>query len=323
MSLRPLMLLVVIGSVWGSTFLFIRIAVPDLGPAMLTFLRVAVAGATLGLLAPRGLWTLVTGPRGRSVAFLGLTFSALPFTLISVSTGILSASFAAILNAMTPAFTAVLGAAWLGRRLQRGQLSGIVLAMTGVLLIVGASPLPVGRGGSAVETLIAIGASLGAAASYAVAGTFLGRRLSDVPVVPLAAGQLLSAAAILAIPAVATLPAQLPPVGNLAAVVALALLGTALPWPAFLLVSRWVGAVPASTVTLLVPAFGVLWAALFLHEPLGIAMIPGAGAIAIGLMLVLRIWRPRRRHGRTSPTRVAAMTATPTAAGLGGWRRWP
>jgi drug/metabolite transporter (DMT)-like permease len=262
---------------------------------LLTFLRVALAGATLALLAPRGLWTLLTGPRGRSVAFLGLTFSALPFTLVSVSTGILSASFAAILNSMTPAFTAILGVVWLGRRLGRGQLTGIVVAMLGVLLIVTTSPLS-GGGGSWIETIVAVAASLAASASYAVAGTFLGRRLVDAPVVPLAAGQLLTAAAILAVPAAATLPGRFPPGGSLLAVLALALLGTALPWPAFLLVSRWVGAVPASTVTLLVPVFGVLWAALFLQEPLGIGIVPGAAAIAVGLLLVLGLVRPGRRE---------------------------
>ncbi len=290
-----------LGAVWGSTFLFIRLAVADLGPVMLSFLRVALAGATLGLLAPRGLWTLLTGPSGRSVAFLGLTFSAVPFILISISTGSSPRRSAAILNAMTPAFTAVVGAVWLGRTLRRGQLAGIAISMTGIVLIVGTSPLP-GGGGSQVETFVAILTSLGAAASYAIAGTYLGRRLRDAPVVPLAAGQLLSAAAILAIPAVATLPAQLPPVGSLAAVVALALLGTALPWPAFLLVSRWVGAVPASTVTLVVPAFGVLWAALFMNEPLGIAMVPGAVAIAAGLLLVLGIVHPGRQSGSSLPT---------------------
>ena len=109
-------------------------------------------------------------------------------------------------------------------------------------------------------------------------------------------GSCLTAAAILAVPAAATLPGRFPPGGSLLAVLALALLGTALPWPAFLLVSRWVGAVPASTVTLLVPVFGVLWAALFLQEPLGIGMVPGAAAIAVGLLLVLGLVRPGRRE---------------------------
>lgn len=290
-STRALALLLALGAVWGSTFLFIRVAVPEFGPVTLTFLRVAIAAAALVLIARRPLWALLTGPRRGAVAFIGLTFSAIPFTLISISTGMLSASFAAILNATTPLFTVLIGAAWLGRALRRDHLVGIALASAGVLLIVGWSPLPEGSGGAAggpgIGTLVAVLASLGAAASYAVAGSFLGRYLHGEAVVPLAAGQLLTASVVLAIPALASLPPQLPSPTSIGALLALALLGTALPWPVFLLISRWLGATGASTVTFLVPAFGVAWAVAFLGEPLGIAMLPGAALIAAGLVLVL------------------------------------
>jgi drug/metabolite transporter (DMT)-like permease len=142
--------------------------------------------------------------------------------------------------------------------------------------------------------------------------------MADAPVLTPALGQQLAAAAWLVLPAAVALPRASFEVGALGALVALALLCTAVAY----LVSFWlierVGAVRTSTVTYIIPVFGVLWGALFLSEPLTPALLAGLGCILMSLALVNR--------GRTvtpairQPAGLALDSAGAPMARPGPWR---
>ena len=124
MKPRDLTDLLLLAAIWGGSFLFMRVAVPGFGPVALAFVR--VAGAAL-LLLPLLLWRGEAGvlrQRWRPLLALGLFNSALPFLCFGYAVYTLPAALAAIFNAATPLFTALIAWAWLGEPLSRWRSLG-------------------------------------------------------------------------------------------------------------------------------------------------------------------------------------------------------
>jgi drug/metabolite transporter (DMT)-like permease len=273
--------LLFLGAVWGGAFLAFRIASPEVGPVWAAEARIGLAAVAMSVLFGRRAWAAFRGRLG-AIVFTGATFAAIPFALIAFAALTLPTAFGALLNASTPLFTAMVGAVVLGHRLSGRVIAGIAVGMTAVLVLVGWSPLPLGP-----DTLLAVAASLGAAFSYAVAGTFVRRRLPDVGGVELATGQLVSASIVLLPVAILSGAPGTPSPTGLAALVGVALVSTALAWPVFFRVLSHTTPTAASTVTFIVPAFGIVWGALALGEPVGPELVAGAGLILVSLVLVL------------------------------------
>ena len=227
--------------------------------------------------------------RGRilPIAFVGATFSAIPFSLIAFASLTLPTGFAALLNAATPIFTALVGAAWIGHRLTGRAFVGMGIGVFAVLVLVGWSPLPLGP-----ATILAVAAALGAALSYAVAGTWVRRRLSDMSGIEVATGQLVTGAMVLLPFAILSGAPGVPGPDGIASLVAVAIFSTALAWPIFFRVSSHTTPTAASTVTFIVPAFGITWGALVLGEHVGVELIAGFALVMVSLVLVLGIRLP-------------------------------
>ena len=311
--------LVYLGAVWGGAFLFFRIAAPEVGPVWAAELRVGIAALALVVFTGRSSLGHLRG-RLRQVAIVGATFSAIPFTLISIGSLVLPASFGALLNAMTPMFTALVGVVWVGQQLTRKVIVGLGFGFAGVLVLVGWSPLELNG-----ETLFAVAATIGATVSYAFAGTYVRRSLPDVPGTALATGQLASATIILLPVAILSGPPGTPSVGGAVSLVALGLLSTALAWPVFFRVLSRNGATAASTSTFVVPVFGMLWGSLALGERIGPEFIAGFGLVLVSLVLILGL-RPSVPTGALRGLRpwlqrvvyaFASRRASPSTAELG------
>jgi drug/metabolite transporter (DMT)-like permease len=186
-------LLVVLASVWGASYTFIKIGIETIPPVTLIAARTLIAGSLL-LVVMR--WRGVALPLERRLlglfAFQALMNSVLPFTLIAWAEKSVDASLAVILNAMTPIFTFLI--TWRVTRHEPAsflKLLGVALGLLGTCLIIGFSAL----GGLGVAVL-AQGAVLLATVFYAVAAVF-GRHFKGLdPMVP-ATGSLLSGAVIL------------------------------------------------------------------------------------------------------------------------------
>jgi drug/metabolite transporter (DMT)-like permease len=303
MRVKDLASLTLLATLWGGSFLFMRVAVPLFGPPLLAFLRVGLAGA--GLLAYAAALGRVPALRGRWRAYLalGALNAAIPYALIAAAELHLTASLAAILNATTPLFAAIVAAARLGERLTARVALGLALGLAGVAILVGWSPLPLDR-----ALLLAVGASLVAALSYALAGVYAKATFAGEPPLTLAIGQQLGAAALLlplALPRVAVEPATLRPsfaVG--AATIALALLSTSLAYLLYFSLIASAGPTRTLSVTFLVPVFGVLWSVLFLRETVGPATLAGLAIILASVLLVTGVRLPALPFpGRPRPAR--------------------
>jgi drug/metabolite transporter (DMT)-like permease len=297
MTLLELAVLVLLAAVWGGSFLFIRVAVPDLGPLPLVLGRVAIAALLLGALAAARRQPLSLRRHWRALLVLGATNAALPFTLISAAELHLTASLASVLNATVPLFAAALGVAY-GERMTAKRGAGLLLGVAGVAILVGWSPLP-----RNLATAASVAAMLVATLSYAFAGVYARRRLVGVPAPTLALGQQLGAAAWLAIPAVATLPDQLPSRAALGALLALGVLSTAVAYLLYFWLLERVGATRTPTVTYLIPVFGTAWGATFLGERVGAGTFAGLAAILASMVLVNDLRLPGRRGAAPAPER--------------------
>jgi drug/metabolite transporter (DMT)-like permease len=304
-SLQDLGFLLFLGAVWGGAFLFLRIAAPQVGPLWAAEIRIGLAALLLLAIAgPRAYRAL----RGRflRVAVVGATFSAIPFSLIAFAALTLPAGFGALLNAATPIFTALVAAAWLGHRLTGRAMVGMGIGVLAVLVLVGWSPLPLGP-----ETFVAVAVSLVASLSYAVGGTFIRRHLPGVSGIELATGQLTSGAILLLPFAILSGPPGAVGTDGLVALIGVATLSTALAWPIFFRVLSHTTPTVASTVTFIVPAFGITWGAIVLSESVGPELIAGFGLVFLSLVLVTNMPMPffgqlRLRLSSALATRSAA-----------------
>lgn len=284
MGARDLGALLLLGALWGASFIFIRVAVPVLGPFVLVDLRVLLAAAALVLCA------VVGGrfPKLRSNwrRFLGLGFlnAAVPFTLIAASEINLTASLAAILNSTTPLFAAVVAAVWIREVLTPRRIGGLLLGIVGVAVVVGWTPVTLSP-----VVLLSIGASLAAALCYGFGGVYAKRAFSGQPPLGMAIGQQAAAGLLLLPPSVVSLPEEAPPPAVVISVLSLALLSTALAYLLYFRLISSVGPTNTLTVTFLVPVFGLLFGALFLAEPVGVGTLAGLVIILSSVALVTEI----------------------------------
>jgi drug/metabolite transporter (DMT)-like permease len=276
--------LILLGAIWGSSFLFIRVAVPALGPFLLMELRVGVAALVLAPLAVALGCVPEVRSRWRQFLVVGLLNAAVPFTLIAFAEIEITASLAAILNSTTVLFSALVAAAWTGEPLTGRKIAGVVLGVFGVAVLVGLDPLPVNG-----AVLLAVGASLGASLAYAISGTYIRQTFSGVRPLTLAVGQQTGAALLLLIPAAATVPVETPSLPVALSALALAILCTAVAYLLYFTLIANIGPTSTLTVTFLAPGFGVLFGVLLLGEPFGPGTLAGLGIILLSVALVAGI----------------------------------
>ena len=182
----------------------------------------------------------------------------------------------------------MLAALWLGQRPSSRTLAGLVTGIVAVVVLVGLSPLE-----PSAHLVVAVLAAIGAAVSYAFAGTFVRRRLPFLSGIEVATGQLVAGALVLLPFAVLSGPPGPLELDSAVALLAVGTLSTALPWPIFFRLSAATTPTIASTVTFVVPAFAIAWGAIALGEPIGAGLLIGFGAVMVSLVLVLGIDMPR------------------------------
>ena len=282
-SARAWAMLVLLGIIWGGAFFLARVAVAEVAPLWLVLLRVALAGLTLHvLLALTGRSLRPYASRWGDFLGMGLLNNALPFSLLFIGQTVLGAGLASILNASMPIWTVLIAHALTSdERLSANKVAGVVLGFAGVAVMLGPAAL-----GALQAPLWAMLLVVAGAISYGFAGIY-GRRFRDVPPMVTATGQL-TASSIVMLPVAflvhGTLEAGAISPDTWLAVVALAVVSTALAYILFFRILAEAGAVNVSLVTLLVPPSAILLGWLFLGETLSAAAWGGLALIALGLV---------------------------------------
>lgn len=278
--------LVALAALWGASYLFMRYAVPSMGPVLMIEVRVALAGGALlaFVLATGG--TLGWRRHWRAYLFVGTVGLAAPFTLIAQAVTVIDASTAAVLNALAPLFASIVAAIWIREPLTPAKIGGIALCLAGTVVLVGWQPVPV-----TPRVLLAASLSVAATALYGYTIVFTKVHLREANPLGTAAGTLLMAAAAMLPFTPATRDFAAIPAGAWIATAGLALLSTAVAFILYYRLIADVGPVKAITVTLLVPVFGMLWGVLLLGEPVTAGRIAGCGIILAGCALILGMAR--------------------------------
>ncbi|MFB8388091.1 DMT family transporter [Microbacterium sp. NPDC055910] len=286
---------VLCGLVWGSSFLFMKVALEGISPAQVVWSRLILGGLTLGLFVllrrdrlPRriGVWLHMT--------VLAVSFCVVPFMLFSWAQQHVTSGLASIYNATTPLMTAVM--AWLVFRVEKlrpGQIAGIVLGILGVMLII--APW---QGLDFSQSVIAQLAILGATACYGFSLAYMRRFVSNTGMSPLVFSFLNIgiAAAIMALltPALVLTPVALDP-WVVASVLLLGCVGTGVAYVWNQNTLRAWGPTRASTVTYMSPVVGVVLGIIVLGESLGWNEPIGALVVFAGILLVQDRLKPIRR----------------------------
>lgn len=301
MNTANLLRLFSLAAIWGGSFLFMRIAAPVLGPAVLIEFRVLLAALFLALVGLVLNKRLHLRAHWKHYFILGFFNSALPFLLFAFAARTLSASVLSVLNATAPMWSALLGAAWTRRAIAPRTLLGLVLGTVGVALLVGFDHVA-SRDGAG----IAIGAALLAALSYGVASLYA-RSAPSVDAFANAHGTMWTSA-LMVLPVLPFFPASgSPTIGIAAAVLALGVLCSGIAYLLYFRLIEEVGTTSALTVTFLNPLFGILWGTLFLGEIIGWYTVAGSAIVLVGTALVTGF---TPRWGRPAPAGAGGGTAS-------------
>ena len=300
MNVRDIRELLLLGALWGASFLFMRMGAAEFGPLALVFVR--VAGAALVLL-PILVWqgqVAALRQHWRAIALVGLLNSALPFVLFTVAALVLGAALMSVFNATAPIWGALVAWAWLGEKPVASRLLGLGIGIAGVVgLAWGKADFKPGEYG--VSPALGIAACLGAAVLYGVAANYSRRKLVGVPPMAQAAGSQLSAAVLLLAPALWAWPAVSPSPAAWAAVAALSLACTGLAYVLYFRLIAHAGAANAMSVTFLIPAFAIAWGWLFLGEQPTATMLLGCAVILLGTALATGALKlPARQPSRVT-----------------------
>jgi len=300
-SRKAVLLFVATSVIWGSSFLFIRVAVEHMPPTTVVFGRTLLGAVFLVPLAIRN--RAFHGLRRNllPVVVVALLDMALPTLLTAWGEQRVSSSMAGILTATDPLFTAVL-ALWLIRSeaVDRKRFTGLVIGFAGVIALLGLD-----FRGSATE-LLGAGAVLLAALGYAGAALLYRRWLADAPALGVTALMTAMCSVAFAAPAAVNLPRQLPPVTSVLALAALGIINTGLAYWLFYLLIDEAGAAAASVITYVMPVVALFLGVGLLGEQLTIGAIAGLILIALGAWLATS---SRQASTRADRSRTTAMPA--------------
>ena len=294
---RDWALLGVLSVLWGGSFFFNEVALRELPPLTLVFLRVALAAMVLlPLLLTYRIALPATSAAWRPYFTIALLNNVLPFSLIVTGQTYIPSGLASILNATTPLFTVVVMAAAGDEKLVMRRVLGVLTGLVGVIILRG-QDLGLGTG-EGVGILLCLAATF----SYGLAALYARRKLSDSPPLATATFQLLASSVMMAaIAAVVERPWQLPMPGATTwlAMIGLAALSTALAYIVFFQILRRSGSTNVMLVTLLIPVTAILLGYVVLGEQISRREILGALVIGSALLLidgrVLGLWPLRFR----------------------------
>jgi len=280
MNTANLIQLFVLAAIWGCSFLFMRIASPVLGPAVLIEYRLAFAGAFLLLVSLALRKKLHVRANWGHYLVLGFFNSALPFFLFAYAARTLSASMLSVLNATAPLWGALLGAIWTRTGISLRTAAGLVLGTAGVALLVGFDHVSARPGAG-----VAVAAALIAAVCYGIASIYA-KTAKKVEPFSNAHGSMW-AAAILIVPLLPFFPSPgVPTASIMGATLALGIACSGLAYILYFKLIADVGATSALSVTFLTPVFGILWGALFLGETVGWYTVACSAIVLLGTALV-------------------------------------
>lgn len=286
MKYKNLLLLIILASLWGPSFLFIKIAVVETSPLQLATLRIGIAAILINIF----LWS--KGQRlskdlkfWKHVLIAGFFAHTLPFLLINWGEQYIDSALASILNGLTPLSTVIIANFMVSdEKLTSQKIFGVLLGFVGLLVLV----LPNILSGLEATQAGIIAVTIGTV-SYGVAIVYAKKHLKNAPSMHAPSAQLLGATVYLVpLSLIIESPANLMDVSwqAIGSVLVLAVFGTAIAFVIYYKILERTSASYLSLVTYLMPIYGVILGVLFMNEIISIEMIGGMLLILAGILVV-------------------------------------
>ena len=289
-------LLFLLAALWGASFLFMKVGVPEFGPIAFMLLRTFIATIVLLPLLFLRKRMRVFIVHWKELLLVGTFNTAVPFILFAYATLTLTAGTTSILNATTPMFGALIGYVWLKDKLSLQSIIGLLVGFVGVALLV------VGNGGegSSSHYLPSLAVLL-ATACYGWSANYTKLHLSNVNSVVFATGSQLAATVVLLPVSLFFIPDEMPSLNAWYAGIALGVACTGIAYVIFFKLIENLGPAKAVSVTYLIPFFGVIWGSIFLGEIITAQVIIGGLVILIGVAMANEVFslvrkKPKRKE---------------------------
>jgi drug/metabolite transporter (DMT)-like permease len=293
-----------LGFMWGSSYLFIKLAVDSFGTFTLIALRLLIGAAFLWVVLRAARTPLPREPRMYGhLLVMAVINIAIPFTLITWAEQSVDSALAAIINASVPLFVLVIAPLFLpDEPIRVNGVLGLMIGFMGVLLIV--SPGLTAADGDPLGELALLGSSV----TYAIGNVYNRRNVRGLPPLIPAVFQVTFALLIvggLAIVLERPWETATPDAEAWFSVIWLGILGSGMAYLAyFRLLGRW-GATRTSLVAYLLPVVGIVLGYLVLQEPIDVSLLAGTALVIGGVALVNGRWGRRPLFSRVPPVEAA------------------
>jgi drug/metabolite transporter (DMT)-like permease len=275
MELKNWILLILLGAVWGSAFMFIKISADDFGPILLVNLRLLLAGALFLPFLLRKKYLAHFKSHFPGILILSIFSNAFPFTMFSYASLGATSNMLGILNGTTAFMTMVVAYFWLKESITPKQIFGIILGFLGILVLVNPA------NGSA--TIGASGFALVGALSYSFSGVYIQKYQLNANKFVLIGWAMLFGGLLLTPLSFFNLPDQIPDNNAIAALLWLGIVSTGIAYLGYIRLIEQIGAVRTSTVTYLLPVFSIIWGSIFLQEKITWIIFGGFIFVMIGM----------------------------------------
>jgi drug/metabolite transporter (DMT)-like permease len=292
MKTKDWLAFITLGFIWGSSFLWIKIAVSEVSPVLLVAFRLLFGILSLLVVVlivrptfpkERKLWLVLT--------LIGFTNNAIPYVLISWGEQYIDSAVAAILNSTTPLFTMIIAHFFLhDDRLSWPRLAGLLIGFTGIVVLVSRDLEPGALGTEAGLAILGQLAVLLASLSYAGTSVYARRTTKGLSPVVQGLVPLLGADAVLwALVGLRESPIQIPvrPI-TWVAIIWLGVMGVCVAFLLYYYLLHSVGPTRTVLVTYVFPLVGVALGAIFLKEVIDWRLLVGGGMVVSSIILVNR-----------------------------------
>ena len=275
MELRYWVVLTFLGAVWGSAFIFIKVAAPEFGAIGLVQARLTIASLVFIPILLRKKYLILLKPAWKHSLVLAVTNNAIPFSLFSYGSFGADSNILAILNATTAFNTMIIALLWLGEKVTLKQVFGLVLGFIGVIILVN----PESSSTSIISALFCL---IGAAC-YSFSTVFIQKYSEKTDKMVLIGWSIIFSCFIMIPFTLLNLPPQIPSANALLSATWLGSISTGLAFFGYVYLIEKIGAVKTSTVAYFLPVFGIIWGAVFLNEVITGGIILGCATILIGV----------------------------------------
>ncbi|TXD96245.1 DMT family transporter [Psychrobacter frigidicola] len=288
MSKRDLIIFFTLSFMWSLSFIFYRVGVPEFGALSFASLRLVFAGLTM-------LVFVLLNPKNREgirenykvLAIVGLFSAAIPFVLFSFSAQSVNAGVLAVLNASVPMMSGFIASTFFNDKLSKKQILGLVIGIVGVVVLM-SEHLFSGHGQG--SGLLPMGYALLACVGYATGANITKNYLQDLSPIAITAGSLIIASLVMLPIVVYEFPyGKSISLKAWLSVICIGVFSTAIALIFMNQLIKSIGAMRATSITLVIPIFAIVFGYVLLGEALDIGAIIGSIVILIGTYLSLNL----------------------------------